>query len=199
MHSPEVMAFEIKRPWPKITKASKTGLQVRYKWAKWYDLRPSSFQSFWTIGPMEWYWPGIAVIWHMEPGGLDANTVCKINSHWRWHIHHWSIQVFAIGNLRKVLFERCLHCGGKYRWNEARVSHNWYEPKSKWFKVQRRSYHRGCSDVVHLKNQLSMLEESLRHLRKNYPDFDEVLKRQEFKYWYAVERQLKDHREEEVQ
>ena len=54
MHDPMVVAHEIRRPWPRRDKwhDAKPGeprWKVRYSWAKWYDLRPKVFMSFWTL------------------------------------------------------------------------------------------------------------------------------------------------------
>jgi hypothetical protein len=73
MHDPYVVAFEIRRPWPR-----------RVHW-----------------GTRRWYFPPIITVWHVEPGGHDSGEICrhydretkKITNGWRWHVWHWKLQI----------------------------------------------------------------------------------------------------------
>lgn len=98
-------------------------------------------------------------IWHVEPRGRDALDVCggmRVNRRgkkvwrrsWRWHIHHWRIQVHYLGRLKRFLFERCKHCGRRFPWGYAPVSHQWDHDPAPWFKITAQSYHHECSSVV---------------------------------------------------
>jgi hypothetical protein len=102
MHSPEVVAFEVRRPWPRRDRTydsirpgrDKPGPRWRFKlhldcWTcdeqelrehagrrffPWW--KPSSWSPFWTVAGRGWYWPPIVVVWHIEPGGHDSGTIC---------------------------------------------------------------------------------------------------------------------------
>jgi hypothetical protein len=95
VHDPLVVAFEIRRPWPRRDRA--------------YDEKPGrvSLHSwrgpFWVIGGKGFYWPTMVTVWHREPGGRDSGEVCrhyvkrvgadgeyklKILHGWRFHVVH---------------------------------------------------------------------------------------------------------------
>lgn len=96
MHDPNVVAFDIKRPWPKRDKmhdakpgqprwvarhhhdCTKYGCEAEHagkRFFPWY--RPGSYSSFWVIAGRGWYWPSMITIWHREPGGHDSGEICK--------------------------------------------------------------------------------------------------------------------------
>jgi hypothetical protein len=136
MHDPLVVAFEIRRPWP--TKRDSTGWR---------------------------HWPSLITVWHREPGGHDSGDVCKhyirvqdpitgewrfkFRHGWRFHIHHWKIQVPALQELRRRLLTRCTWCGGRSRKGDAvNVSHSWDGPRSRWWQGERGLYHGDCSGIA---------------------------------------------------
>ena len=150
MHDPMVVAFDIPRLWPQISRTtprSERRIEVRYSRRKWWDIRPATFRKFWRFGSVELYWPAAVTIWHVEPNGHDALTVCKHTSRWKWHAHHWHVQVALEQRLRRFLFERCIECGQRYPWGYAPVSHQWDAPKSHWFRIERHAYHHQCSNL----------------------------------------------------
>lgn len=172
MHDPLVVAFEIPRPWPKWdrsydAKPGKPRWKARYQWATW--RKPwTGWMKFWTVAGRGIYWPAMITVWHREPGGRDSGEVCKhytrnkwnqdarfwtvkANNRWRWHVHHWRIQVIPIRKIRRFLFERCIACGRRYPYGYAPFSHQWDEPLGKWFRVSRRAYHYECSSLVTLR------------------------------------------------
>jgi hypothetical protein len=53
--------------------------------------------------------------------------------HPRWHFWHWEIQVIPWQKLRKVLFDRCCTCGGRFGWGEHGTTGCWDLPKPKLF------------------------------------------------------------------
>lgn len=136
MHDPMVVAFTIRRPWP-ARRSSTSG----WRW-----------------------WPPIITVWHVEPDGRDALTVCRPRSAWRWHVHHWRIQVHLIGDLHRFLFERCELCGRRFPWGYAPVAHQWDQPRGPWFKVTKRAYHYECSGLVNLQNVKAQDERIIRDL-----------------------------------
>lgn len=132
MHDPLVVAYEIRRPWP--TKRDSTGWR---------------------------HWPPLITVWHREPGGHDALTICrkraqapdggwKYSDTWRWHINHWKIQVPALQELRRRLLTRCTWCGGRSRKGDAaNMSHQWDGPRVRWWQGERGLYHGDCSSIAH--------------------------------------------------
>lgn len=121
MHSPEVLAFSIKRPWPRVTKRRDTPVndargKFHYRWGS----------SFMYVGKYELYFPSMIDVWHMEPGGADALTVCRdvykdkngkwhYPQTWKWHFWHYKISWSFIYGWRRKLFTRCAECGGPSR------------------------------------------------------------------------------------
>lgn len=100
MHDPMIVAFEIKRPWPKRNMQSRV-------WKR----------RFWFDG----YLPALVTVWHVDPevGGDDDS--CGImkrdhkgrSGHYKLftHVHHWKIQIRPLQKLRRWLFTRCYVCG----------------------------------------------------------------------------------------
>lgn len=153
MHDPKVVAHEIRRPWPRISRRNIKGprWQIRYPRAKWWDFRPRTLMAFMHIAGHEIYFPAMVTIWHNEPHEHDALTVCKRGSHWKWHIHHWSIQVHLLQKIKRFLFERCELCGNRYPWGYAPVAHQWHQKPARWWHVEKRAYHHECSSLVHMR------------------------------------------------
>ncbi len=126
MHDPFVVAFEIRRPWPERSGRGR---------------RP--------------YWPPIITVWHREPGGHDCGTVCqhwrdgKIRHGWRFHVHHWRIQIHGLQRLRRRLLTRCSWCGGRERNGDAvNRSHQWDRKPTPWWRGEVGLYHDDCSAVA---------------------------------------------------
>ena len=42
-------------------------------------------------------------------------------NHPRWHFWHWSFQIHPLQNIRRRLFDRCSHCGGRFAKNETPI------------------------------------------------------------------------------
>jgi hypothetical protein len=166
MHDPMVVAHEIWRPWPKISRPTHRGdgrrIAVRYQWAKWY--KPwSGWMKFWRFGAVELYWPGLITIWHVEPGGHDSGEVCKhhrrwqdddgnwhskATRRWKWHVHHWKIQIRPLGTFRRWLLTRCEWCGGKSRKGDyVNCSHQWDGERGPWWRGERGLFHMDCSSI----------------------------------------------------
>ena len=191
MHDPKVVAHELVLPIPirgwKHRDARKAG---DYRWGTrrrrrtnpenlgepvfpWYRL--TGWESF-RIAGESFRWCPLGTIWHNEPDGKDGLTVCRyritdddgkvvrFSSGWKWHVHHWSFQWFFEQKARRWLFERCRECGLRYPWGYAPVSHSWGEPKSRWFKVEVRSYHHKCSALVHARRKQAGVEQVVREV-----------------------------------
>lgn len=167
MHDPMVVAHTIVRPWPNLQTGFRPDPErrwaARYSWAKWYDLRPSSFKRFWTIAGRTVYWPGLITIWHVEPNGHDSGEVCKhfdrwqdadgkwqskANRAWKWHVHHWRIQVHPLQHLRRALLTRCEWCHGRSRKGDVvNLSGQWDRDGGSWWKGERGLYHHDCYSI----------------------------------------------------
>lgn len=139
MHDPKVIAFDIRRPWPQVRKVPKGDRRGN---------RPFSW-PFASFAGRELYWPAIITVWHVEPGGADALTVCDDRSLWQWHVHHWRIQVQPLQHLRRSLLTRCVHCGGRsVKGNQVNVSHSWHGERAPWWRGEVGLYHHACSAIV---------------------------------------------------
>lgn len=143
MHDPLVVAFEIRRPWPE-----------RVNWPH-----------------RRWYWPAIITVWHREPWGYDSGEVCKhytrhqgadgvwrtrMRNRWRFHIHHWHIQVHPLQALRRWALTRCAWCGGRQIKNDPiDISHSWDGPRGHWWRGEPGLYHHDCSTIANAAHSCS--------------------------------------------
>ena len=190
MHDPKVVAWELILPIPRRGWKFNDAKPGQYRWGARRRLRtnpenlgepvfpwwrPKGWTSFRVAGRALRLWP-VGTIWHNEPGGKDAFTVCRrrINNDagefvrysngWRWHVHHWSLQWFFEQRLRRFFFERCRKCGRRYPCGYAPVSHSWGEGKSRWFHVEPRAYHHECSALGRMHNEYETATEIIRQL-----------------------------------
>lgn len=172
MHDPMAVAHEILRPWPTLRRPRKVTQGKRWK------LRGHFPRAF----GYEFYRPAMVTIWHVEPKGRDSGEVCKhyIRSQnddgtwtattitrWKWHVHHWHIQLPMLQEVRARLFDRCEECGRKGRPN---VSHQWDGPGVGWRKWQSRRglYHSQCSSLIQFRRSTETDAEIIRHLFAAY-------------------------------
>jgi hypothetical protein len=72
---------------------------------------------------------------------------------WKWHVHHWSIQIHALQGWRSRVFDRCTLCGRKGRPN---ISHGWNSKPLGWRKWRSSEglYHSECSELVSRRRQV---------------------------------------------
>ena len=187
MHDPFVVAFEIRRPWPRRDRSHDSTRphhpdRVFPRWRfklhhdcltcsdeeraahagrrifPWY--RPSSWTPFWTVAGRGFYWPSLVTVWHREPRGHDSGEVCRhwrtdatgerrrYSNAWRFHVHHWKIQVRPLQDLRRWALTRCAWCGGRDRKDDpVNISHSWDGPRERWWRGEPGLYHRDCSSV----------------------------------------------------
>lgn len=68
--------------------------------------------------------------------------------HAKWHVRHWRIQVHPWHTFRRWAFSRCAHCGKRFPWGYSPVSHQWDQPRPRWFRSEVGSYHSECSAIV---------------------------------------------------
>lgn len=178
MHDPKVVAFDVPRPWPRVRRRTwhknPPRWEFRFKHVpKWQFWR--GWKGFWIVAGWEWYWPAIVTVWHEEPGGRDALTVCQrrvqradgswtLKGRWQWHVHHWRIQIAPVQKLHRLLFERCEECGRRYPWGYGPVAHQWDQPRGPWWRVTRRAYHHECSSLVSVRQMVSQDTELVHKL-----------------------------------
>lgn len=166
MHDPLVVAFEIRRPWPRRDAQPPLRGAGRFEWQRhgpWW--KPGSWSPFVTAFGRRWYFPELLTVWHVEPGGHDSGEVCKHRvstrqpdgtwQHryphgWRWHVHHWRIQIPALQELRRRLLTRCAWCGGPSRKGDrVDCSHSWDGPRGRWWQGEPGLFHGDCSSIEH--------------------------------------------------
>lgn len=139
MHDPMVMAFSIRRPWPKIRRPHGSN-PPRWGWR-----RGSCFAH---VAGRELYFPSLITVWHVEPHGADAlRGECR-GTRWQWHIHHWHIQWNFLQNWRRRLLTRCAWCGGRSTKRDAvNFSLSWDSPKQPLWRGETHLFHHDCSTV----------------------------------------------------
>lgn len=137
MHDPLTVAWEIRSPIPR----------------RW----PHSGRR---------HFPLLLTVWHREPGGADSGTVCKPHRRvfdeadrtwklravhgWRFHAHHFKLQLHPAQDLRRRLLTRCSWCGGRSRGSDpVNLSHQWDGPRGRWWRGEPGLYHHDCSSVEH--------------------------------------------------
>lgn len=142
MHDPEVVVFTISIPrfWPRamptvtdgwhVTRRRRTNPenlgQPVYPWWRLvgYDFVAASRR----IGSRP-----LITVWHVEPDGRDALTVCKgmggsdltwHNVRWAWrHRRHLEIAVEPWRRFRRWREDHCDECGRRFFWRDARFGY----------------------------------------------------------------------------
>ena len=139
MHDPLTVAFEIRGPLPRrdswrTKHAARIGERWRFRGA------------YWVLAGQGLYWPSLITVWHRDPSGYDDTTCRKAN--WRWHIHHWRIQIPPLQQLRRRLLTRCTWCGGRsVKGDNVNHSHQWDGPRASWWQGERGLFHADCSAI----------------------------------------------------
>lgn len=85
--------------------------------------------------------PGLRLaVWHDEPGGQDAGTVCgypqRGAARLAWtgrHVRHLHYRWWPYLTVKRWIVDRCDGCGYRFRWKEARFSYQstdkvWHDP-----------------------------------------------------------------------
>lgn len=141
MHDPLVVAFEIRRPWPRHD-AWKT------KAAAKQGIRWKAGGAFWVVAGRGLYFPPLITVWHRDPSDYDSTTCPTRGRAWRFHVHHWRLQVPALQALRRRLLTRCAWCGGRsVKGDRVNVSHSWHGSRGHWWQGEPGLYHRDCSTI----------------------------------------------------
>jgi hypothetical protein len=180
MHDPLVVAFEIRRPWPRRSPPDPKPGQPRWRFKLHHTChkscdhepfdrdpfpwwKPKSWTPFWTLAGRCWYFPSLVTVWHREPKGHDSGTVCPQHVRyrgpddqwrmrplwaWRFHVHHWQLQLPALQELRRRLLTRCTWCGGRStRHNRVNLSRQWDRDRQPWWRGEQGLWHLGCESA----------------------------------------------------
>lgn len=164
MHDPSVQVFEIRVPVPAVeykVRATPNGLRRR-RWTGGDEVgkpqkrpyRPAAWELVIAHRLIRWW--NVLEVWHDEPGGRDAHTLCKgqrgsqltwHNVRWAWthrrHLRLWSPPIRRVASWRKL---RCDGCGHRFRWKrDARHALGWNA---------REVYHGPCASLVTVRSQL---------------------------------------------
>lgn len=103
--------------------------------------------------PRERFGLTLIEVWHYEPGGHDVHHVCKRESHWRWHVHHWKVASPLVHSWRRRLFTRCSWCGGRHSKRDRidMSQSNWigadHAPR-RWWQGEANVAHHDCYSVA---------------------------------------------------
>lgn len=137
MHDPLTLAFSIRRPWPGVRRS--------------HGSNPPRFRvglrAFWNVGPYELYFPAVVSVWHHEPEGRDSGTVCRYDTRWQWHVHHWRVRFDSLQLLRRRLLTRCEWCGGPSRRGDMVNVSRGGRARSPWWKGERDLFHGDCLSI----------------------------------------------------
>lgn len=180
MHDPYVVAWEIPLPWPQ----RKTWRDR--KAPRWGSTRSRRTNAENLGEPVYGWWrlcgytthvagrayglKGFATIWHVEPGGRDSGEICKWwkdgkpSRRWRWHVHHWRVQVFFLRRLRRRVFERCTSCRRPFPWGYSGVGSSWDPPKRHFWVRDLGLYHFECHSAQERLRMLRRANEAQRFL-----------------------------------
>jgi hypothetical protein len=71
--------------------------------------------------------------------------------HPRWHLHHWSIQIHTIQQLKRWLWSRCAACGERFSYGESPVCTQWESEGPQWFRGETAVYHGACREESRVK------------------------------------------------
>lgn len=96
-------------------------------------------------------------VWHDEPGGADAFTVCGHPTRARllWtlrHARHLRLRWWPYLNVRRWIKDRCAGCGRRFLWRDAR--HSYQSTDKVW--------HDPCMSLRHVRGQLDDVTGYLR-------------------------------------
>jgi hypothetical protein len=125
------------------------------QWFPWW--KPSSYMSHSRLAGRDFYWPPIMTVWHREPGGRDALTICreryqdstgkwKLTTGWKLHFWHYRLQFPPLQKLRRRLLTRCAWCGQRdTKGSAVNVSMQWDGPRGRWWQGEPGLYHGECT------------------------------------------------------
>lgn len=141
MHDPSTLAFTVRLPVPSRVSRRRDGRKPGLRWPFIITRRHEVYFGHDLID-----------VWHEEPGGADAGTVCGRRRQWT-HWRHLRLRFPMARAARRRLFTTCEWCGelGTRR-QPVNVSHQWggdeRNRRAHWWNGERGLYHRECSSVA---------------------------------------------------
>lgn len=99
------------------------------------------------------YHPALVTVWHVDPHGDRGYPRGNPNDKrrlWRFHLHHWQVQIHPWQDFKRWAFERCAYCGLRYPWGYAPVRHG------------EGTVHRRCSEAITYREKAAQLEDCFR-------------------------------------
>lgn len=155
MHDPMTLAHRIPNPIPRISKNKHLGHGTHNDKRWGWQIRIKPFAKHTYISPFvyiagyELYFDSLVDIWHTDPRG-DAGPACHGRKHWKWHIHHMSIQWTFIQRYIQRHITKCAWCGKKSSKELGLVNHSDHRTvyHSKCMSEKSKEFHRhdpqGC-------------------------------------------------------
>ena len=124
-----------------------------------------------------WRFPALIDVWHDDPNGHDAGTVCHIHDRNAWwfikHARHLRFNVIPWRQFKRWKWQRCQACGGKSRrYHPVNTSINWGGSPQKFRQSAPGLFHGECSGIVHLKRGLAEANEAIRVLGADAADLE---------------------------
>ena len=143
MQDPLTVAFEVPRPLPRIDaygtrQAARTGTRWQFR------RRHGTVLAGYAIR-----WPCLITVWHRDPSNVDSTT-CPIypGNAWRFHVHHWKLQIHPLQQLRRRLLTRCEVCGGRSKAGHVVNFRRSWTPKAPWWRGETGLAAMDCAGVV---------------------------------------------------
>jgi hypothetical protein len=100
---------------------------------------------------------GFVDVWHDDPKG-DRGYPCGKNApHWRWHVHHWKVNVTPWLKVRRWLFTRCDLCKRRFPMGYCPIGVSWHRPKPKAFQGEPGLFHEECLSLKEKSREVSEL------------------------------------------
>ena len=143
----------------------------------------------------------LGTIWHNEPRGADSGDICKnfdrlpdgrigrsLNA-WRWHVHHWSIQIHPLQTVRRWLFDRCAECGHRFPFGYSPVTFSWDPQRPPWWKFLEphgQLLHARCASLRSAQDNSTTDESIIRCLITEISMHDGVAEQETIKRMYRA-------------
>lgn len=143
MQDPLTVAFEVPRPWPQIDAyGTRQAARKKIRWQRrrYHDT---------VIAGRAIRWPNLITVWHRDPSSYDDKTCPTYPGNaWRFHVHHWRLQIHPFQHWRRRLLTCCAWCHGRDRKGDpVNHSHAWDGPRARWWQGEPGLFHSDCSAI----------------------------------------------------
>lgn len=142
MQDPMTVAFVIARPWP--TRDAWNSKRAAEQGIRWRTRRHHSL----VLAGQALRFPALVTVWHRDPSGID-DIECPIypGNAWRFHIHHWHLQIHPLQQLRRRLLTRCTECGGRSTKANPISLGSWGRERAPWWRGETGMAHMACKGL----------------------------------------------------